>query len=82
MNRIWTSIRRNPVINAFILAALAQLSQDYIAGDIDFAHILSYLATLCFGVMARGFAVPLTEHEDTIDNLHSAIDQLRKGEMA
>lgn len=79
MNSLWRSIKRNPVLNFFVAAAITQFSQDYIAGDIDWAHFTSYAATLAFGIAARMFVVPLRDHENTVNNLHLAIDQARKG---
>lgn len=80
MNRLWVSIKRNPVINAFLAAVLLQVLQDWRAGAIDWLHIFGYLATVCIAVAARMFAVPFKEHESTVANLHSTIDGLRRGE--
>ena len=76
------SIKRNPVINAFLLAVLVQVLQDWRANNIDFAHIFGYLATVCIAVATRMFVVPFREHENTLVNLHATIDQLRRGEKA
>jgi hypothetical protein len=73
MNLLWVAIKRNPVINFFIAAVITQFSQDYIAGDIDWPHFSSYAATLCFGIAARLFTVPSSEHEETIDKLNLAL---------
>lgn len=81
LRNIWISIRRNPVIVAFVTAALVQFAQDYVANDIDWAHFASYAAMLCFGIAARMFTVPASEHETTIANLHRAIEfETRKGD--
>lgn len=69
MNKIWGSIKRNPVINAFMAAVLFQLTQDYLAHEINWAHFAGYFATLCLGVIARGFTVPLSKHEDLKDEM-------------
>jgi hypothetical protein len=66
VRKLWHSIRRNPVINAVILAALTQFFQDYVSHEIDWTHFWSYAATLAFGVMAREFTVPLSEHQSAM----------------
>lgn len=63
LKQLWTSIKRNPVINAFFAAVMLQFFQDYRADAIDWAHFLGYIATLCLGVIARGFTVPAKEVE-------------------
>ena len=64
MKRLWVSIKRNPVVNAFLLAVLVQVLQDWRGNNIDFAHIFGYLATVCIAVATRMFVVPIEEHED------------------
>jgi hypothetical protein len=67
--KIWHSIKRNPVVNFFVLTAIGQMSQDYLTGQIDFEHITGYIATVLIGIIARMFTVPVTEHEDMIDKI-------------
>lgn len=69
---VWTSIKRNPVINAFLGAVVLQVLQDWRAGNIDFAHIFGYLATVCLAVVARTFTVPYNEHVETVENFEIA----------
>lgn len=64
LKKLWVSAKRNPVINAFVAAALVQMYQDYMSNAIDWGHISGYLATLCFGIIARGFTVPASEQLD------------------
>lgn len=82
MNRLWVSIKRNPVINAFLAAVLLQVLQDWQANNIDWPHIFGYLATVCIAVAARMFVVPVEKHEDlkelvskTIVNLEAEFQQ-------
>jgi hypothetical protein len=67
------SVRRNPVINAFVAAALVQLLQDYKADAINWGHFSGYLATLCLGIVARGFTVPAKENEELKASVSEAI---------
>lgn len=73
ITNVWTAIKRNPVINAFLMAVGLQVLQDWRAGDIDFAHLFGYLATVVLAVATRMFTVPFKEHAETVDNLHSEI---------
>lgn len=61
ISRVWNSIRRNPVINAFVLATTVQFLQDFQAGQIDRAHISGYLLNLILGVAARRLVTPTRE---------------------
>ena len=63
LRKFWRSVKRNPVINAFIVAVLVQLLQDYRANAIDWAHFAGYFAMLCIAVAARQFTVPNDEHQ-------------------
>lgn len=76
LNSLWSRVKRNPVINAFLLAIAAQFFQDLEAGAIDWQHLLGYFATLCFGVMAREFTVPEKEHRQSVEALGSANREL------
>lgn len=58
---IWTSIKRNPVINAFLIAVATQVFQDWRTGDIDLAHIWGYLAAVMIAVATRQFTTPSKE---------------------
>lgn len=80
VRNIWVAIKRNPVINAFVAAVIVQFLSDLKTDQVDWPHILGYAAALLMGVAARMFTVPSKEHTETIENLHSAIDQLRKGD--
>lgn len=67
MSEIIRRIKRNPVLNIFILTALGQFSHDYLAGAVDWDNFTVYIATLAMGVIARMFAVPTSEHEKLED---------------
>lgn len=64
--KIWKSVKRNPVLNAFALAVATQIWQDYVLGKIDWAHFFGYLFTLILGVIARFFTVPESEHREEL----------------
>lgn len=70
VKKLWNSIKRNPVINFFVLTAIGQMAQDYILGNIDWEHITGYVATVCIGVLARMFVVPVEEHEDKVQDAY------------
>lgn len=74
--KFWTGVKRNPVINAFIVAVLMQLFQDWQANTIDWPHFWGYLFTLSLSIMARSFTVPAKEHEEKVLGLHVAIQEL------
>lgn len=57
----WRIIRRNPVLNAIVATVALQMAQDYLAGQIDMAHISGYLFTLVVGVIARSVVTPTRE---------------------
>lgn len=61
VRRAWFVIRRNPVINAFMVAVLIQFLQDLRANAIDWPHFAGYASALLLGVMARTFTVPKAE---------------------
>lgn len=62
MTKLWNSIKRNPVINAFILAAICQVVNDYLNNEIGWDNLGVYIGTVCIGVIARMFTVPEVEH--------------------
>jgi hypothetical protein len=66
ISKLWKSIRRNPVINAFLIAVAAQIAHDFLAHEIDWTNILGYLSMVLIGVATREFTVPLSEHQDKI----------------
>lgn len=80
LKNLWVAIKRNPVLNAFIGAVIVQFLSDLKTDQVDWAHITGYVAMLLFGVAARMFTTPSKEHKESVENLHSAIDQLRRGE--
>jgi hypothetical protein len=57
----WVAIKRNPVINGFLIAVATQVLQDWRAGNIDFAHIFGYLAAVFIAVATRHFTTPAKE---------------------
>lgn len=63
---LWKSIRRNPVINAFLLAVGLQIAHDWLANQIDWTNIAVYLSTVCMAVFTREFTVPVNEHETAV----------------
>lgn len=69
MKKLWKSIRRNPVINAFVLALAGQVAHDYLAKQIDWTNIVGYLSLVFIGVAAREFTVPENEHEERMARL-------------
>ena len=75
LKNFWVSVRRNPVINAFLIAVALQVFQDWRMGNIDFAHILGYLATTFIAVATRYFTVPEKEHFQEVVNLHAEIQK-------
>lgn len=62
-------IKRNPVINGFIVAMLAQFAHDYMANEIDWTNIAGYFATLFIAVAVRERTVPLGDHEKKVAKL-------------
>lgn len=74
--KFWNAVRRNPVVNAFVIAAATQFFQDWRAGNIDTAHILGYVSMLVISVAARQFTVPTKEHEETKALVSKAIVNL------
>lgn len=64
MVKFWNSIKRNPVINGFILAVLLQAFQDWRTNQIDTSHILGYAATLVLSVAVRQFTTPASEAKE------------------
>lgn len=73
LTNIWVAIKRNPVINAFLIAVATQVFQDWREGQIDFAHIWGYLGMVCIAVATRTFTVPEKEHHETVTNLHTEL---------
>lgn len=67
--KLWKSIKRNPVLNVFILTAFGQFLHDYLAGAVDWDNITVYVATLAMGVIARMFVVPENEHYEKMSRL-------------
>lgn len=80
LRNIWSAVKRNPVLIAFLTAVAAQVFQDWQTNNIDWTHFWGYIFTVFVSIIARNFTVPAREHSDTVDNLHSAIDRMRKGE--
>lgn len=73
VSKFWKSIRRNPVINGFILATVAQISHDFLAKQIDWTNIIGYLSLVLIGVATREFTVPVSEHENLKGKVSEAI---------
>lgn len=71
LKNLWISVKRNPVINAFVFAVATQVAHDYLAHEIDWTNILGYISTLLVGVFVRSFVVPLSEHRDVVSKLIS-----------
>lgn len=93
-SKVWKSVRRNPVINAFLLAMLAQFAHDYFAKQVDWTNIVGYVAMVFIGVATRMFTVPekehaeVTAHRDTLaEDLNRLLrtvhkdDSVRKGDV-
>lgn len=59
--KFWNSVKRNPVINAFVIATVAQIAHDYLADQIDWTNITGYISMVLIGVAARQFTVPASE---------------------
>lgn len=78
LKNLWVAIKRNPVLNAFVAAVAVQFLSDLKTDQVDWAHITGYVAMLLLGVAARMLTVPSKEHNETIENLHRAIDQKGK----
>lgn len=70
LKNFWVSIKRNPVVLAFLTAVAMQVFQDYMANSIDWAHFFGYISMVCLSVIARGFTVPAKEHSETVDKLN------------
>lgn len=68
MREIIRRIKRNPVLNIFITVAVGQFAHDYLAGAVQWDDIVTYLATLVMGVIARMYVVPVEDHEDLKDH--------------
>lgn len=73
VRNIWVSIKRNPVVIAFLVAVGSQAFQDWQNNKIDVSHIWGYAVMLFISVAARQFTVPAKEHEDTVDSLHEEL---------
>lgn len=70
LKSIVRAIKRNPVINAFLMAVVIQVLQDGLAGNIDRAHIFGYLGMVCIAVATRMFVTPTREAEDAKANAY------------
>lgn len=68
LSTIWKSIKRNPVINAFLIAVATQIAHDVIANEVDWTNIVGYLAMVCIAVAAREFTVPVKENKNLEEN--------------
>ncbi len=68
--KLWKSVKRNPVLNFFVLTAIGQFSQDYITGNVDWDHFTGYVATVLIGVIARMFTVPVDKHEAEVEKAY------------
>lgn len=66
----WKSIRRNPVLNAFAFALVAQIGHDFFANQIDWTNITLYLGTTLLAVATREFTVPTNEHDKAISEAY------------
>lgn len=73
VRNLWTSIKRNPVINAFILAAIGQVLNDYLNNEIGWDNLGVYISTVAIGVIARMFTVPESENRELKDQVSKAI---------
>lgn len=65
----WQKIKRNPVLNAMVLAMVTQFLQDWRAGNLDLWHSIGYIAGIALGVWAREFTVPEKKHREAIDRI-------------
>jgi hypothetical protein len=76
LKKLWITVRRNPVINAFLAAVAIQIAHDALANQIDWTNILGYLATVLLGVMARALVTPNAKHEETKELVSKVIVRL------
>lgn len=72
LRKFWKSVKRNPVVNIFVLTAVGEISHDYLEGTIDWDNISVYATTVVMGVLARMFVVPLSEHVE-LENKHEVL---------
>lgn len=56
--KLWSRVRRNPVVVAFVAAVAAQVWQDWVTNQIDWGHFFGYLLTVCLGIIAREKVTP------------------------
>lgn len=63
-------VKRNPVLNAMLAAMVTQFLQDAQTNQIDWPHIVGYVAALFMGVWAREYVTPTKEIKgaEAIDN--------------
>jgi hypothetical protein len=73
VRKFWKSVKRNPVINAFVIACATQIAHDYLANQIDWTNVVGYLAMVLIGVATREFTVPLSTHHDLQAKVSQAI---------
>lgn len=75
---IWTSIRRNPVINAFLIAVATQIAHDVIANEVDWTNVAGYLAMVAIAVATREFTSPAKEKQALSDSYRAALQKIYK----
>lgn len=73
LRKLVKSVKRNPVILAFLVAVATQVFQDYQANAINWAHFWGYLAMVCISVVARGLVVPVKDHEEMKQEANEAL---------
>lgn len=75
--KFWRSIKRNPVVNVFVIGVLAQAANHAInVGDFDLRNFAFYAFQLALAAIAREFVVPLSEHNETKAKVAEAIVEL------
>lgn len=68
--KIWSSVKRNPVINAAIVAIIGQaITQAIENGHYDVKTIATYALQLSLAYVAREFTVPVKEHENALNEI-------------
>lgn len=72
-HKLWKSIKRNPVINGFILALFGQIAHDYLANQIDWTNWVGYFGMVFIAVAVREFTVPEKEHRELASKISEAI---------
>lgn len=77
LKKFWRSIKRNPVINVFVVGVTAQAINHAISvGDFELKNIAFYAMQIALAAIAREFVVPLNEHEKLKESVSKAIVRL------